>query len=54
MKIVALLAIVWLALMSVAAFGAFTGDTSLLVIAVTCGIPVSFLISMLMGQYRRK
>jgi hypothetical protein len=54
MKIVALLAVVWAGLMAVAAFAAVKGDTSLLIVAVVCGVPVAFLISVMMQQYGRR
>jgi hypothetical protein len=52
-RIVMLLAAVFVALIGIAAFGAFSGDMSLLIVAVICMIPVGFLISVLMRGYTR-
>jgi len=45
--------VVWLILCGVARFGAFTGDVSLMIVAVVGLVPVGFLISMLARQIGR-
>jgi hypothetical protein len=52
LRILVVLGVVFVALVVTMAVAAVAGDTSLLIVATVCSVPVGFLISMLMQKYR--